>query len=184
MVPLFYCIVGPSNIKENIIVKSKSIWIKIGKLFLDITEIYIPAIAFSLLFIAFLIQVFFRYFLVPLTWPLEFTLMMFIWATLFGACYAMRDDSHVRFTLVYDNAAPKVKFWMRIIGNLMLLSSFIIAFIPTYNWVNFMSFKKSNVLKVPMNIVFFPYVIFMIIMIGRIAYNLYIDIRKLPRGEV
>jgi len=148
MVPLSCYMVGPSNIKEYIIVKGKSIWIKIGKLFLDITEIYIPAIAFSLLFIAFLIQVFFRYFLVPLTWPLEFTLMMFIWSTLFGACYAMRDDTHVRFTLIYDNAAPKVKFWMRIIGNLMLLISFIIAFIPTYNWVNFMSFKKSNVLKV------------------------------------
>ena len=175
--------VGPSNIKENIIVKSKPIWIKIGKLFLDITEIYIPAIAFSLLFIAFLIQVFFRYFLVPLTWPLEFTLMMFSWTTLFGACYAMRDDTHVKFTLIYDDASPKVKFWMRIIGNLMLLSSFIIAFVPTYNWVNFMSFKKSNVLKVPMNIVFFPYVIFMIIMMGRIAYNLYIDVRKLPRGK-
>ena len=183
MVPLSCCMVGPSNIKENIIVKSKPIWIKIGKLFLDITEIYIPAIAFSLLFIAFLIQVFFRYFLVPLTWPLEFTLMMFIWTTLFGACYAMRDDTHVRFTLIYDNSAPKVKFWMRIIGNLMLFISFIIAFIPTYNWVNFMSFKKSNVLKVPMNIVFFPYVIFMIIMMGRIAYNLYIDVRKLPRGK-
>ncbi len=175
--------VGPSNIKEYIVGKSKPIWIKIGKLFLDLTEIYIPAIAFSLLFIAFLIQVFFRYFLVPLTWPLEFTLMMFIWTTLFGACYAMRDETHVRFTLIYDNSAPKVKFWMRIIGNLILLISFIIAFIPTYNWVNFMSFKKSNVLKVPMNIVFFPYIIFMIIMMGRIAYNLYIDIRKLPRGK-
>ena len=175
--------VGPSNIKENIIVKSKPTWIKIGKLCLDITEIYIPAIAFSLLFIAFLIQVFFRYFLVPLTWPLEFTLMMFIWTTLFGACYAMRDDTHVKFTLIYDDASSKVKFWMRIIGNLMLLISFIIAFIPTCNWVNFMSFKKSNVLKVPMNIVFFPYVIFMIIMMGRIAYNLYIDVRKLPRGK-
>ena len=163
--------------------KSKPIWVKIGKLFLDITEIYIPAIAFSLLFIAFLIQVFFRYFLVPLTWPLEFTLMMFIWTTLFGACYAMRDNTHVSFTLVYDNSSPKVKFWMRIIGNLMLLISFIIAFIPTYNWVNFMSFKKSNVLKVPMNIVFFPYIIFMIIMMGRIAYNLYIDVKKLPKGK-
>jgi len=108
---------------------------------------------------------------------------MFSWTTLFGACYAMRDDTHVKFTLIYDDASPKVKFWIRIIGNLMLLSSFIIAFVPTYNWVNFMSFKKSNVLKVPMNIVFFPYVIFMIIMIGRIAYNLYIDIRKLPKGE-
>lgn len=164
--------------------KKESIWIKTGKLFLNITEIYIPAITFSLLFIAFLIQVFFRYFLVPLTWPLEFTLMMFIWTTLFGACYAMRDNAHVRFTLIYDNATPKTRLWMRISGNLLLLVSFIIAFVPTYHWVNFMSFKKSNVLKVPMNIVFFPYIIFMIIMVGRITYDVYIDIRRLHRGEV
>lgn len=163
--------------------KNQLIWIKIGKLLIDITEIYIPAISFSLLFIAFLIQVFYRYFLVPLTWPLEFTLMMFVWTTLFGACYAIRDNSHVKFTLIYDNATPKVKYWIRIIGNLMLLSSFIIAFVPTYNWVNFMSFKKSNVLKVPMNIVFFPYIIFMIIVIGRIAFKLYTDIKKLPGGK-
>ena len=163
--------------------KNQLIWIKIGKLLIDITEIYIPAISFSLLFIAFLIQVFYRYFLVPLTWPLEFTLMMFVWTTLFGACYALRDNSHVKFTLIYDNATPKVKYWMRIIGNLLILSSFIIAFVPTYNWVQFMSFKKSNVLKVPMNIVFFPYIIFMIIVIGRIAFKLYTDIKKLPGGE-
>jgi hypothetical protein len=43
--------------------KNQLIWIKIGKLLIDITEIYIPAISFSLLFIAFLIQVFYRYFL-------------------------------------------------------------------------------------------------------------------------
>ena len=163
--------------------KNQLIWIKIGKLLIDITEIYIPAISFSLLFIAFLIQVFYRYFLVPLTWPLEFTLMMFVWTTLFGACYAIRDNSHVKFTLIYDNATPKVKYWMRIIGNLLILSSFIIAFVPTYNWVQFMSFKKSNVLKVPMNIVFFPYIIFMIIVIGRIAFKLYTDIKKLPGGK-
>jgi len=108
---------------------------------------------------------------------------MFVWTTLFGACYAIRDNSHVKFTLIYDNATPKVKYWMRIIGNLLILSSFIIAFVPTYNWVQFMSFKKSNVLKVPMNIVFFPYIIFMIIVIGRIAFKLYTDIKKLPGGE-
>ena len=169
--------------KEQRSLNTRSVWKKLGQLFLDITEIYIPAITFSLLFIAFLIQVFYRYFLVPLTWPLEFTLMMFIWTTLFGACYAMRDDSHVRFTLVYDSASPKVQYWMRVSGNILLLTAFIIAFIPTWNWVEFMSFKKSNVLKVPMNIVFFPYIIFMVIMIGRITYNLYNEIRKASKGE-
>ena len=159
------------------------IWERIGSFILNFFEIYLSSTVFLLLFIVFLLQIFYRYFLVPLTWPLEFTLMMFIWTTLFGACYAMRNDSHVKFTLVYDNASPKIQYWMRVSGNILLLAAFIIAFIPTWNWVGFMSFKKSNVLKVPMNIVFSPYIIFMIIMIGRIAYNLYNEIRKQSKGE-
>ena len=52
---------------------------QIAKFLLDVVEVYVPTIAFTLLFIVFIIQVFFRYFLVPLTWPLEFTLIAFIW---------------------------------------------------------------------------------------------------------
>ncbi len=164
--------------------KKKKFLKQVGAFILDFFEIFTPAIAFSLLFIAFMVQVFYRYFLVPLTWPLEFTLIAFIWTTLFGACFAMRDSSHVKFGLIYDMAKPKTKIWMRIIGNFLLISSFCIALFPTYRYIDFMSFKRSNVLKIPMNIAFSPFIVFMLIMIGRIGYNLFIDMKKLYRGEL
>lgn len=176
---------GPSFIKKvGDILNKKSWWQRAGIFLLDSTEIYIPALTFCLLFIVFMLQVFYRYFLVPLTWPLEFTLLMFIWTTLFGACYAHRKNEHVRFTMIYDSVSPKGKWWMRVIGNILLLVSFVIAFVPTYRWITFMSFKKTNVLKIPMNYAYSPFLVFMVIMMGRFIYDLYIDIIRYRKGEL
>ena len=165
--------------------KNKAILKRIGLIALNFIEIYVPAVVFIMLFIAFMLQIFFRYFLVPLTWPLEFTLIAFIWITLLGACFAQRDHSHIKFSMIYDNAKPRTKIWIRIVGNMLLFISFCISFYPTYKYINFMSFKKSNVLKIPMNIAFSPYIVFLIIIIGRLGYDIIIDFRKIyqERGE-
>lgn len=157
---------------------------KTGSFVLTIAELYVPAAAFTSLFIVFMVQVFSRYFLVPLTWPLEFTLMAFIWLTLFGACFAYKKSSHVIFTLIYDRAKPKIQTLMRITGNSLLFLAFCISLYPSYKYVAFMNFKKSDVLKVPMNIVFSPYIIFLLIMVGRLGYDVFVDIRKLFKGDV
>lgn len=138
---------------------------------------------FFLLFIVFMLEIFYRYFLVPLTWTLEFTLIAFIWVTLLGACFAQRDSSHVMFTMIYDKVKPRTQVWMRIVGNTLLFIAFSISLYPTYRYINFMSFKKSDVLKIPMNIAFSPYIVFLIIMIGRLGYDIITDFKKLNRGE-
>lgn len=138
---------------------------------------------FFLLFVVFMLQIFYRYFLVPLTWPEEFTLIAFIWVTLLGACFAQRDSSHVMFTMIYDKVKPRTQIWMRIVGNTLVFIAFSISLYPTYRYINFMSFKKSDVLKIPMNIAFSPYIVFLIIMIGRLGYDIITDFKKLNRGE-
>jgi len=155
----------------------------IGSFMLNFFEIYTPSIVFFSLFIVFILQIFYRYFLVPLTWPLEFTLMAFIWVTLLGACYAKRDSSHVKFTMIYDIVKPKTQIWIRIVGNALVLIAFSISLYPSYRYVNFMSFKRSDVLKIPMNIAFSPYIVFLVIMIGRLGYDIITDFKKLYRGE-
>jgi len=130
-----------------------------------------------------MLEIFYRYFLVPLTWTLEFTLIAFIWVTLLGACFAQRDSSHVMFTMIYDKVKPGTQIWMRIVGNTLVFMAFSISLYPTYRYINFMSFKKSDVLKIPMNIAFSPYIVFLIIMIGRLGYDIITDFKKLNRGE-
>jgi len=160
-------------------------WLKkTGRFLVDAVEVYIPFAAFSTLFIVFLLGIFFRYFLKPLTWTLELSLMCFIWTALLGGLYAKRDNSHVQFTMIYDAVSPLTQIWMRIVGNALLVISFLIGLVPSWKYVLFMGYKKSNVLKVPMDIVFFPFVIFLAFMIGRYSIDLFRDIRKLIRGDL
>ncbi|UCF97005.1 MAG: TRAP transporter small permease [Spirochaetaceae bacterium] len=163
--------------------KATKFFRKAGSFLLNVVERDIPTLTFSALFVVFMVQVVCRYLFVPLTWPLEFTLIAFIWTTALGACFAQRDYSHVTFTLIYERTKPKGRLVMRILGNILMVSSFSIALYPSYKYVNFMSFKRSDVLKIPMNIAFSPFIVFLVIMIARFGYNLVVDIHKLVRGE-
>jgi TRAP-type C4-dicarboxylate transport system permease small subunit len=72
---------------------------------------------------------------------------------------------------------------MRIVGNALVVSSFIIALYPSYRYVNFMGFKKSDALRLPMDWVYAPYLLFMVIVIGRLGTQLVVDIRSLFKTE-
>ena len=161
--------------------KEPGLWRKSGLFLLNLLERDIPTLTFSALFVVFMVQVFCRYFLVPLTWPLEFTLMAFIWTTVLGACFAQRDESHVTFTLIYDRARPKTQLIMRILGNALVVSAFAIALYPSAKWIDFMGFKRSDVLKIPMNLAFSPFIVFLLVMIGRLGLTLVRDLATLFR---
>lgn len=107
--------------------------------------------------------------MVPLTWTMEFTLMAFIWTTVLGACLAQREDEHVAFTLLYDGAKPETQRIIRILGNGLVIISFIIALGPSARWINFMGFKRSDALKIPMNIAYSPFVVFLLVFIVRLG---------------
>lgn len=160
-------------------------WIKKTlKAVVDTVEVYIPFAAFVSLFSVFLLGILFRYFFKPLTWTLELSLMCFIWTALLGGLYAKRDNSHVQFTMLYDMVSPLTQIWMRIVGNTLLVTAFAIGLIPSWKYVLFMGYKKSNVLKIPMDVVFFPFVIFLAFMIGRYAIDVVNDIRLLKKGDL
>lgn len=166
-------------------IKRKPLLLRIGQFILDLFEIYIPVAAFSIMFIVFILQIFFRYFLNdPLTWPYEVTIFGFIWTTILGACYARRAREHVVFGIVYDKMKPRGQLVFRLLGNALICVGLIIAFGPTYNYIQFMAFQKSTVLKIPFDIAYSPYIVFSIIIIGRSAYDIFLDFRRLARGEV
>ena len=146
---------------------------------LDVLEIYIPTISFALMFVVFIIEIAYRYLIVPLTWTMEFSLMAFIWTTLFGACWALRDDSHVVFGLVYDSVGPQAQRLIRIAGNGLMFIAFCIALYPSWKFVAFMGFKKADVMQISMSLVFSPYVAFTVLTIGRTGYSLWNDVRSL-----
>jgi len=158
--------------------------IKIIALFiLDVVEKYLPMTVFSILFLTFILQVFCRYFLVPLTWPMELTLICFVWTALLGGLFAKRTNDHVTFSMIYAAVTPKLQLYMRLVGNILLFFSFCIALYPSYDYVIFMGFKKSNVLQIPMDIAFSPFIVFLAFMLGRIGRDILIDLKLFFHGE-
>jgi len=150
---------------------------------LDVLEIYIPTLSFALMFVVFIIEIAWRYLVVPLTWTMEFSLMAFLWTTLLGACWALRDDSHVVFSLLYDAVGPKAQRRIRIAGNGLLFVAFCIALYPSWKFVAFMGFKKADVMQVSMSIVFSPYIVFSVLTIGRLGHKLWTDLGSLMPGK-
>ena len=155
-----------------------------GFFVLDFFEIYLPTATFTVMFSVFVLQIFFRYVLnKPLIWPYEVSIFAFIWTALLGACFAQRHRIHVVFGLFYDRQKARTQLYFRLAGNLLIFVAFVIAFLPTLDFINFMKIDKSTALKIPFNIAFGPYLIFMILIAGRIAYDLVLDLKKLVKGD-
>lgn len=154
----------------------------VGKFLLDIVELYIPTLAFVTLFLSFMTQIVNRYFFKPLTWPEELSLLCFIWVALLGGLYAKRSETHVSFGMVYDLLKPRGKARMRIAGSLLLLVAFAIAVKPCWEYVQAMGYRKSDVLKIPINWAYFPFVVFLVDMIVRLALDIRRDVLELRKG--
>jgi len=129
----------------------------------DAIEIYLPVISFFSMFLAFILQIFTRYVLgsqVP--WTYEVTVIGFMWVVAFGGCYASRLNEHVSFTMLYDKMSIKGKAVTEIISNLFLISAFVIMFFPVLEFIDFMKIKKTAVMKVPISVLYAPFIFFII----------------------
>ena len=155
---------------------------KTGRFLINVIEVYVPVITFVVLFLSFMTQIVARYFFKPLLWPEELSLMCFVWTALLGGIYAKRENAHVAFSMVYDAVKPRTQAWMRITGNVMMLFAFVLAFYPSWKYVSFMGYKKSDVLLIPMNIVFMPFMVFLADMIVRVVIDIVVDVRLFRKG--
>ena len=134
---------------------------KIGIFLLDFVEVWMPTIALTIIFVAFIINVVSRYvFRSPINACYELCLAGLVWTLLLSAPYAVRTKTNVAFTLLYDKANAKVQLIMRLLGNAFLLFCLIRMFYPCLDWVLFMHRKSTPVLKIRYDILFFPFVIF------------------------
>ena len=141
-------------------VKDRHTLFKVLRFIRNVIEEYVPVVCFAVLFISFIAQVFWRYVLRnPIGWTSELIVVMFVWMVLFGSLYSSRTNSHIRFTMITDALPPKVALCFELAGNLLVALMFVLSFIPSWKYINFMAIQKTSVLHIPMPIVFAPYVI-------------------------
>lgn len=155
-------------------------FIKIGQRFLDLIEVYIPTFCLIVTFVSFVIQVVSRYcFGSQVRWTYEMCLTGFLWCLLLAAPYAQREHSHVSFTLFYDKLGERGQLAFRLIGTVFLVICFGILLYPGYDWVQFSGIKKSSTLRIPLNYVYAPFVVFVALTLLHLLRDLIKDIRLL-----
>ena len=132
----------------------------------DVIELYIPVLAFVVMFLTFVLQIFSRYVLrQPLQWAYEVTVSCYLWLVLLGACYAQRERKHVSFTMLCDRMAVKPRAVTMFLGNLLMTTAFVYAFVPSVDFVFFMKRQETSSLKISLDLIYFAYIPFMLIMI-------------------
>lgn len=159
---------------------------KVGGFIRDCVEKYIPLIAFVVLFVVFVYQVFMRYVIRnPQAWTTEIEQGCFLWLVMLGACYCQRMKGHVTFTLLYDNLGVKGKAFTAMLGNILITFTTLITFLPSLNyiWGLFERQQMTTLLKIPKTIVYFPYVIFLIFICAYAVVEIYEEIMVLKGNE-
>lgn len=165
-------------------IRGKSRLRRIVTILFDIIELYVPVAAFILLFILFVVNVFFRYVLnTPLTWPFEVIALSFVWIAVLGATYVRRVGGHVKFTLVYDGLSERGRRVSRLFANGAVFLAFAAAIPGSLDWVLFMDFKGTPILRIPFSWGYMPVVVFLVLVAGHSLYDIIRDVRGLLGRE-
>ncbi len=163
--------------------KTMKILKKIGLFLLDFIEVFMPVAALTITFVSFIANVIARYIVgSPLNASYELCLTGLLWCLLLSAPYAVRKDNNVKFTLVYDrlNGAGQMAF--RLLGNGFMIFCLGIMLYPCADWVMFMARKSTAVLRIPMHIIYFPFIVFNVLALGHLIYDFVRDVILLIRA--
>ena len=114
------------------------------------------------MFIAFVVQVTARYvFNYPLPWTLELSLTTWLWTVLWASALCMGNRDHIVFDMVYNLVGPRLRKVFGIISALSIIIGMAVAFPATWDWVSFLTIKKSATLRIPLAYVFSVFLLFM-----------------------
>ena len=150
---------------------------KAGRWFADLVEVYLPIAVFVVLFLAFLINVFFRYVVKsPQNWTFELSINAFVVVGLLGACAAYRTEDHVVFDLLYTRLNSKGQNILRMISHLIVIVFFSIALPASIRYLVKLR-AVTSIMRLPLRLVFSSFPIMMLSIVLRSAHRLVLDIR-------
>lgn len=150
---------------------------KIGLFILDFVEVFMPVVALTIIFVAFIVNVISRYVVnAPVNACYELCLGGLVWCLLLSAPYATRKHNNVAFTLLYDKMNPLGQLIFRLVGNGFLIFCFAVMLYPSYDWVTFMQRKYTAVLKIRMDIMYSPFLVFNVLVLAHMIYDFVLDI--------
>jgi TRAP-type C4-dicarboxylate transport system permease small subunit len=140
----------------------------------------IVAALLGVMFLCFIVQIVFRYFFnFPIGWTSELSVITWLYITLIGSAFWLRESEEIRFDLISGALPPLGK---RIVGVVVAVATvvlFAMSLPAAVKYVAFMKVESSSYLKIRLDILYSIYIVFAVAVIVRYAWA----IVTLLRGE-
>jgi C4-dicarboxylate transporter, DctQ subunit len=131
----------------------------------------VAAALLAVMFLAFVVQIFFRYVVNwPLSWTFELSIMCWLWGVLWGAAFVVRERDEIRFDVIYGAVGPTLRRVFAVFAGVGLLAIYIVSLPAVIDYVRFMRVERSAYLKIPFDLLFSVYVLFAVAAIVRYAW--------------
>ena len=128
----------------------------------------IVAVLLGVMFVAFILQVVFRYFFnFPIGWTSELTVIMWLWMVLWGAAFVVTEAEEIRFDLIYGGAGPRARRAMAIVTAVAVLVLYGMSLPAVVDYVTFMKVQETSYLDIRFDYLFAIYVVFAVASIVR-----------------
>ena len=133
----------------------------------------VVALLLAIMFVAFILQIVFRYFLnFPIGWTSELSVIAWLYITLLGSAFWLKESEEVRFDLISGRLGPVGR---RVVGFVVALSAVVLfgmALPATVKYVAFMRVERSSYLKIRLDVLYSVYVVFAVAIIVRYGWAL------------
>jgi TRAP-type C4-dicarboxylate transport system permease small subunit len=134
----------------------------------------------GLMFAAFIVQIVFRYFFnFPIGWSSELSVITWLYMTLLGSAFWLKESEEVRFDLISDKLGPLGR---RVVGLVVAVAAVVLfgmALPDTVKYVAFMKVESTSYLKIRLDVLYSVYVVFAVAVVVRYLWA----IVGLLRGE-
>ena len=125
----------------------------------------------AVMFVAFLVQIVFRYLLnFPIGWSSELTIITWLWGVLWGAAFVLKESEEIRFDIIYGAVRPRTRRIMGVITGISILVLYVVSFKPTLDYVSFMKVEKTAYLKIRFDHLYSVYILFAAAIIVRYTW--------------
>jgi TRAP-type C4-dicarboxylate transport system permease small subunit len=128
----------------------------------------LAALMLAVMFIAFVIQITFRYLLnLPIGWTHEISVVLWIWLVLFGSAFVVREVEEIRFDLFYGAVGANKRRVMGFLTAASLVVLFGVSLPAVIDYVTFMKVERTAYMKIRFDYLYSIYVVFAVAMIAR-----------------
>ena len=121
----------------------------------------VSALLLLIKFLCFILTIVARYvFNYPLGWTEEASLIAWIWCTLWGAVFVLREKDEVRFDIFYSSLSDRARCVCTVITGIAAIALFGIALPAVIAYVTFLKVERSAYLGIRLDYLYSIYILF------------------------